>query len=91
MEQKYKAIAEVLGYHLKPRYVRKYFYNVFRFLLYQDTAGLLQTLDYRGTLNENEKQQEVYLVFKFMLQLLKKKHPSQLFNLCPRSNLSGFQ
>lgn len=82
-----RAVKEVLGVQLKPRHVKKYFFNVYSYLLYQDTAGLLKTLEYRSTLDKIEKPREVYLVFRFMLHHLKEKHPSKLVSLFPNCSV----
>lgn len=84
-----RAVKEVLGVQLKPKHVKKYFYNVYSYLLYQDTAGLLKTLEYRSTLDKVEKSREIYLVFRFMLRHLKEKHPRKLASLFPNSSLEN--
>lgn len=81
-----KAISDVAGVELKPRCARKYFYKVYHYLLYQDTAALFETLDYRHSLCKEEKQQEHYFVFRYMLQLIKEKHPRQFNSICPLAN-----
>ena len=84
-----RAVKEVLGVHLKSRLVKKYFFNVYSYLLYKDTAGLLKTLEYRSTLEKVEKPREVYLVFRFMLCHLKEKHPRKLVSLFPNCSVQN--
>lgn len=78
-----KAISDVAGVELKPRCARKYFYKVYSYLLYQDTAALFETLDYRQSLGNEEKHHERYFVFRYMLRLIKEKHPLQFNAICP--------
>jgi hypothetical protein len=81
MENGEKAVYEVLGERLKPHYVRKCLLSVYRFMIYYDRESLYQILDYRDTLGEEEKASESYYVFKYMLKLLKEKHPAKLAGL----------
>ncbi|GAB3200078.1 hypothetical protein ABID22_003064 [Pontibacter aydingkolensis] len=78
MKNKRTAIWEVTGYNLGKEIARKYFFNVYEYILYNDTKSFLQTLDYKKNLEANDKTYEEYLVFKYMLRLLKEKHPQKL-------------
>lgn len=71
-----------MGYSMKPKGVRRCFYNVYSFLLYHDPKALFQMLDYRESLPEQDKPRESYFVFRYMLQLLKKRHPYHVTTLC---------
>lgn len=86
MEHLRKAVSEVTGLKIKSAAARKYFYRVYSFLLYQDTAGLLDALDYRQSLDKNEKQCEHYYVFRYMLRLLRERHPTKFKTLSLISN-----
>ncbi|WP_299700688.1 hypothetical protein [uncultured Pontibacter sp.] len=86
MENLKKAVCEVTGLKVKPSAAKKYFYRVYSYLLYQDTAGLLETLDYRQSLDKDEKQHERYYVFRYMLRLLRERHPNHFRTLNPISN-----
>lgn len=83
MENKIKAVYEQLGYVLKPEIAKKFFFNVYEFLLYNDTEGFLKTLEYRMDLDSAAKADEDYLVFKFMLQYILIKHPKKVVMLHP--------
>ena len=80
-ENEERAVYEVLGKRLKPRYVRKCLLSVYKFMIYYDRESLYQLLDYRDTLVDDEKASESYHVFKYMLELLKEKHPAKLARL----------
>lgn len=81
---KKRAVYETLGRHLQPEAARKYFYNVYEFLLYNDTEGFLKTMEFRLNIDRTEGSAEDYLVFKFMLQYLQAKHPSKISMLLPK-------
>ena len=83
MQDTRKAISEVLGFTMGKAAAKKYFYNVYEYMLYNDTNSFLETLDFKMTLTENCKLRESYKVFRFMLGLLNDKNPSKLLSLCP--------
>lgn len=83
MEQLKKALVEVTGGEVHKRNVKKYFYKAYSYLLYQDADSLFETLDYRQSLGQQERKREQYLVFRYMLRLIKIKHPKQFSKLCP--------
>jgi hypothetical protein len=86
MENLRKAVSDVTGLKVKPSAARRYFYKVYSYLLYQDTPGLLETLDYRQSLDKKDKQHEHYYVFRYMLRLLRERHPIQFKTLNPILN-----
>lgn len=86
MDNLKKAVNEVTGIEIHPGAAKRYFCKVYSYLLYQDTAGLLETLDYRLSLSNKEKQHERYYVFRFMLRLLRERHPKQFRSLATSSN-----
>lgn len=81
-----RALIEETGTRVKERSVRKYFFRVYSYLLYQDIAGLFEALDYRNSLGQEERKREHYFVFRYMLRLIKSKHPRQYTLLCPIPN-----
>lgn len=80
---KKRAVYEMLGQQLQPHAARKFFYNVYEFLLYNDTEGFLKTMEYRLNIERTEGSEEDYLVFKFMLQYMQAKHPRKISMLLP--------
>ena len=82
---KKRAVYEMLGQQFKPEAARKFFYNVYEFLLYNDTEGFLKTMEYRLKIDRTAGYSEDYLVFKFMLQYMKTKCPSKIAMLLPES------
>ncbi|MDO6391260.1 hypothetical protein Q4E40_14060 [Pontibacter sp. BT731] len=78
-----RAFVEETGTKVKKRTVRKCFFRVYSYLLYQDTASLFEALDYRSSLDQEERKRERYFVFRYMLRLIKSKHPKQYDQLCP--------
>lgn len=68
---------------LKRKTARKFFLNVYEYVLYNDYECFMDTLDYRMNLEEPKKAREVYHVFKFMLGHLKNSNPQKLLTLCP--------
>ena len=86
MENLRRALAEETGRKVKRKSVRRCFYSVYSYLLYQDTVGLLETLEYRSSLGQEERKRERYFVFRYMLRLIKNKHPKQYSQLCPVPN-----
>jgi hypothetical protein len=86
MENLREAVNEVTGLKIKSSAARRYFFRVYSYLLYQDTAGLMETLDYRQSLDKKERQDERYYVFRYMLRLLRERHPKQYKHLTPASN-----
>ncbi|PKV75094.1 hypothetical protein BD749_0031 [Pontibacter ramchanderi] len=86
MENLRCALVEETGTAVKRESARKCFYKVYSYLLYQDTDSLLATLDYRESLGREERKRERYFVFRFMLRVVKSKHPKQYGRLCPIKN-----
>ncbi|SIR40137.1 MULTISPECIES: hypothetical protein [Pontibacter] len=86
MDNLRRALVEVTGTEVQKGSVRKCFFKVYSYLLYQDTASLLETLDYRKSLGQEERKRERYFVFRYMLRLIKRKHPKQYDRLCPLAN-----
>ena len=83
MENKRKAILEVLGYNFEKATARKFFFNVYKYILYNDTDSLLETLEYKRKIAGADKSRQGYLVFKYMLRLLLVRHPERLVSLSP--------
>lgn len=83
MKNKIKAIYDVFGCVMEGNLAQRFFYNVYEFLLYNDTESFLKTLDYRKNIAEKNKSAEEYHVFKYMLQLLKQKYPHKIKTLSP--------
>lgn len=86
MENLRRALAEETGRKVKRKSVRKCFLSAYSYLLYQDTVSLLETLDYRSSLGKEERKRERYFVFRYMLRLIKNKHPKQYNRLCAVPN-----
>ncbi|SIT77246.1 hypothetical protein [Pontibacter indicus] len=86
MENLRRALAEETGRKVKRKSVRKCFLSAYSYLLYQDTVSLLETLDYRSSLGKEERKRERYFVFRYMLRLIKNKHPKQYNQLCAVPN-----
>ncbi|WP_266205251.1 hypothetical protein [Pontibacter kalidii] len=83
MDNKKRAVEEVLGLKMSSVKANKYFMNMYRYLLLTDTQSLMETLDYRRTLKSPNKSVEGYNVFKFMLRLFQNKKPGKLRTLFP--------
>lgn len=81
-----RALVEETGTKVKKRTVRKCFFKVYSYLLYQDTASLCEILDYRESLGQEERKRERYFVFRYMLRLIKNRHPKQYVRLCATPN-----
>ena len=77
MENLRQALVEETGTECKRGSVRKCFFKVYSYLLYQDMSSLFEALDYRSSLGQEERKRERYFVFRFMLRLIKSKHPIQ--------------
>jgi hypothetical protein len=82
MENLKQALNEMLGLKIKTRKAQKCFISVYSFLLYQDTPALIKTLEYRSSLAQEDKAREKYFIFRYMLRLLKERHPGKLNALC---------
>jgi hypothetical protein len=82
MENLTKALNEEMGVEVQRKSAEKCFYKVFSYLLYQDTTSFFETLDYRNSLKKEQKPCERYFVFRYMLRLIKKRHPRQYQTLC---------
>ncbi|MEJ8803829.1 hypothetical protein [Pontibacter sp. H249] len=83
MKDSKEAVFDALGIEIGTASAKKYFYNVYEYMLYNDTPSFLETLNFRINLPEHEKENEEYYVFKFMLKLLKKRNKNKLMSLCP--------
>jgi hypothetical protein len=82
MDNLKETLNEMISLKLKTRKAQKCFISVYSFLLYQDTPALIKTLDYRSSLDQEEKAREKYFVFKYMLRLLQDRHPGKYISLC---------
>lgn len=82
MENLKKALTEELGIERQESSAKRCFNMVYSFLLYQDSASLFESLDYRNSLKQDKKPSERYYVFRHMLRLIKDRHPSQYHRIC---------
>jgi hypothetical protein len=78
---KVKAAFEELGCVLEAAYAKRLFQKLYIYLLYNDPAGFSGILEYRMRLAPVEKSREDYLLFRFMLQLMREKHDPALLNM----------
>lgn len=83
MENKRQAVQDVLGLKLRKDTSRKFFFNVYEYLLYNEPEDFLEVLNFRMGMKVTEKPHEDYHLFKFMLQLLLKRNTAKLLSLCP--------
>lgn len=84
MENKKRAVLEVLGYNICKKTAHKFFFNVYEYLLYNDTQSFLKMLDFRKSMKGPEdKSLEDYHIFKYMMQLLLSQNPGKLTALFP--------
>ncbi|MBX0331819.1 hypothetical protein K3G39_01065 [Pontibacter sp. HSC-14F20] len=86
MENLRNALIDETGTEVKESSVKKCFLKVYSYLLYQDTASFIETLDYRKSLSREERKRERYFIFRYMLRLIKRKHPQQCECICPKLN-----
>jgi hypothetical protein len=73
---------EMLSLKQKTRKAQKCFISVYSFFLYQDTPAFIKTLEYRSSLDQEEKAREKYFIFRYMLRLLQDRHPGKYISLC---------
>jgi hypothetical protein len=78
-----RAVQEVMGLNLSRKAAHRYFFNVYEYMLYNDSENFMRTLDFRMNLEEAQRQEEGYHVFKFMLKLMRRNKPQKLLALCP--------
>lgn len=83
MQNKVSAVFEVLDCVLGPKMATKFFFNVYKFILYNDTEGFLKILDYRMGLGKAKQPEEDYFIFRYMLRYLQTHYPAQITMLCP--------
>jgi hypothetical protein len=88
MKNKVTAVFDVLNYVVNPRMATKFFYNVYEFILYNDTDGFLNVLDYRMGLGIEKKPAEDYFIFTYMLRYLQAHHPNKISMLSPKLPLA---
>ncbi|WP_266205255.1 hypothetical protein [Pontibacter kalidii] len=80
---KKRAVMEVVGLDLSRKAAQKYFINVYEYMLYNDYESFMLTLDFRAKLEDEQRQEEAYHLFKFMLKRLLSSKPQKLLALCP--------
>ncbi len=78
---KVKAAFEELGFVPEATYAKRLFQTLYIYLLYNDTASFSGILEYRMSLPPVEKTREDYLLFRFMLQLMREKHDPVLLDM----------
>ncbi|WP_299708037.1 hypothetical protein [uncultured Pontibacter sp.] len=83
MKNKVNAVFDVLDCVIDTRMATKFFYNVYEFILYNDTEGFIKILDYRMGLGVAMQSEEDYFIFRFMLRYLQTHHPAKIIMLCP--------
>ncbi|WP_114783097.1 hypothetical protein [Botryobacter ruber] len=86
MENKSKAVQEMFGCKLEEDLCSRLYNDTYGYILYNDTQSFLELLDYSMSLKDlNVTPSEDFLVFKYMLRLMLKKHPKKLLMLLPAS------
>ncbi len=78
-----QAVNEVLGHQISTLQARKFFFNLYEYLLLNDTDTFLDTLDYKMHLLANDNEAIRYNVFKYMMQNMVGKNRKKLIALCP--------
>ncbi len=81
MDNKNKAVFEVLGNHMSVYQAKRLFNSIYEFILYNDTQCFLDVMDYRMSIQEAANGEEDYHLFKYMLQKMKAMYPSKLASL----------
>ena len=73
-----RAIKKEFGISVEKKAAYLFMVKVYKYLIYNDTDSLFDTMDFRENLPDNKKAEEHYLVFRYMLNKLRNQNPDSL-------------
>jgi hypothetical protein len=83
MKGRSHVVLEELGYELNEASAAVFYYTVYEYILYNDSDLFLEIIDYGSTIQNTPPALNENYIFKFLLRIMRKRHPSKLEMLRP--------